>query len=109
MQTAGERGVQTDGSARQGLKSLGEISALIPIIGALTVAASLSAVIWRRRTRLAAMKTWGYDHIQLWRALLLESVILLVIGCVETTILGLYARVCRSLVEGYHRFPASFL
>ena len=59
VQTAREREIQTDESARQGLKSLGEISALILITGALAVAASLSAVIWQRRARLAAMKTMG--------------------------------------------------
>ena len=90
VQTAREREVQTDESARQGLKSLGEISTLILITGALSVAASLSAVIWQRRARLATMKIWGYDHIKLWRSLLLESVILLVVGCVDGAILGLY-------------------
>ncbi len=109
VQTAREREVQTDESARQGLKSLGEISTLILITGALSVAASLSAVIWQRRARLATMKIWGYDHIKLWRSLLLESVILLVVGCVDGAILGLYGHTLADRwLSATTDFPAPF-
>jgi putative ABC transport system permease protein len=108
-QTFREREVQTDESARQGLRSLGNISLLILISGALAVAASLSAAIWQRRTRLAAMKTWGYDYVQLWRSLLLESLILLMIGCLDGAVLGLYGH---ALADRWLRittdFPAPF-
>jgi putative ABC transport system permease protein len=109
VQTFREREVQTDRSARQGLSSLGAISTLILITGALAVAASLSATIWQRRGRLAAMKTWGYDYLQLWRSILLESAILLVIGCAEGAVLGLYGH---ALADRWLRlttdFPAPF-
>lgn len=109
VQTSREREAQTDNSARQGLKSLGYISILILITGALAVAASLSAVIWQRRARLAAMKTWGYDHIQLWRSLLLESIILLVVGCVDGAILGLYGHALADRwLSATTDFPAPF-
>jgi putative ABC transport system permease protein len=109
VQTFREREAQTDNSARQGLSSLGEISTLLLVTGALAVAASLSAAIWQRRARLAAMKTWGYDNVQLWRSILLESVILLVIGCADGAILGLYGH---DLADRWLRlttdFPAPF-
>jgi putative ABC transport system permease protein len=109
VQTFREREAQTDNSARQGLRSLGEISMLILITGALAVAASLSAAIWQRRARFAAMKTWGYDHVQLWRSMLLESIILLFIGCADGAILGLYGH---ALADRWLRaatdFPAPF-
>lgn len=109
VQTFREREVQTDNSARQGLRSLGEISMLILITGALAIAASLSAAIWQRRARFAAMKTWGYDHVQLWRSMLLESLILLIIGCADGAILGLYGH---ALADRWLRaatdFPAPF-
>jgi putative ABC transport system permease protein len=109
VQTFREREVQTDRSARQGLSSLGAIATLILITGALAVAASLGATISQRRTRLAAMKTWGYDYLQLWRSILLESAILLAIGCVEGAILGLYGHM---LADRWLRlttdFPAPF-
>ncbi len=109
VQTAHEREAQTDQSVRQGLSSLGAISTLLLLTGALAVAASLSAAIWQRRARLSAMKTWGYDHLQLWRSILLESSILLVIGCVEGAALGLYGH---ALADRWLRattdFPAPF-
>jgi putative ABC transport system permease protein len=109
VQTFREREAQTDASARQGLRSLGQISTLLLITGALAIAASLSAVIWQRRSRLAAMKTWGYDHLQLWRSLLLESAIVLAVGCADGTILGVYGH---ALADRWLRlttdFPAPF-
>jgi putative ABC transport system permease protein len=108
-QTFREREAQTDASARQGLRSLGQISTLLLITGALAIAASLSAAIWQRRSRLAAMKTWGYDHLQLWRSLLLESTIVLGVGCVDGAILGVYGH---ALADRWLRlttdFPAPF-
>jgi putative ABC transport system permease protein len=109
VQTFRERETQTDDSARQGLSSLGAISTLLLLTGTLAVAGSLSAAIWQRRTRLSAMKTWGYDHLQLWWSILLESGILLVIGCAEGAILGLYGH---ALADRWLRsttdFPAPF-
>ena len=109
VQTFREREAQTNASARQGLRSLGQISTLLLITGALAIAASLSAVIWQRRSRLAAMKTWGYDHLQLWRSLLLESAIVLAIGCANGAILGVYGH---NLADRWLRlttnFPAPF-
>ncbi len=109
VQTFRESEAQADASARQGLRSLGQISTLLLITGALAIAASLSAAIWQRRTRLAAMKTWGYDHLQLWRSLLLESAIVLAVGCVNGTILGVYGH---ELADRWLRlttdFPAPF-
>jgi putative ABC transport system permease protein len=109
VQTSGEREAQTDRTVRQGLRSLGEISTLLLLTGALAIAASLGAAIWQRRARLAAMKTWGYDQLQLWRSLLLESVTLLTIGCVEGAVLGVYGH---ALADRWLRlttdFPAPF-
>ncbi len=109
VQTFRESEAQADASARQGLRSLGQISTLLLITGALAIAASLSAAIWQRRTRLAAMKTWGYDHLQLWRSLLLESAIVLAVGCLNGTILGVYGH---ELADRWLRlttdFPAPF-
>ncbi len=109
VQTFRQREAQTDNSARQGLSSLGAISTLLLVTGALAIAASLSAAIWQRRARLSAMKTWGYDPLRLWWSILLESAILLVIGCAEGAILGLYGH---ALADRWLRsttdFPAPF-
>jgi putative ABC transport system permease protein len=109
VQTVYEREAQADGDLRQGLSALGQISTLLLITGALAVAASLGAAIWQRRARLAAMKTWGYDHLQLWRSLLLEGVILLGLGCFDGALLGIYGH---ALADRWLRlttdFPAPF-
>jgi putative ABC transport system permease protein len=109
VQTFREREIQADRYLRQGLGALGQISTLILITGAIAIAASLAAVIWQRRPRMAAMKTWGYDELQLWRSLLAECAILLGIGCAGGAVLGLYGH---ALADRWLRlttdFPAPF-
>ena len=78
--TAEERAALSAASARQGLRTLGEISTLLLVAAALAVASALSATIWQRRARLAALKIQGYDAGQLWRAVLLESVVTIGVG-----------------------------
>ncbi len=108
-QTFQERETLTDSNARQALQTLGQIAMLLLFAGAIAVAASLSAVIWQRRARLAAMKTQGFDHWQLWRSLILESTILLGIGCLVGAVSGVYGH---ALADRWLRlttgFPAPF-
>jgi putative ABC transport system permease protein len=79
VQTLGERESQYEQSARQGVKSLSEISMLVLIAAALAIACALSATISARRVDIAARKTEGYDTKQLWRSLLYESATLEVV------------------------------
>ncbi|HYM67596.1 MAG TPA: FtsX-like permease family protein, partial [Patescibacteria group bacterium] len=81
VQTFHERQRQYAADSRQGLQALSEIATLLLIAAALAVASALSAAIWQRRPRLASLKIQGYDTAQLWRALLLESAIVLGVGC----------------------------
>jgi putative ABC transport system permease protein len=109
VQTLDERERQYDENARQGLQSLDEISTLLLIAAALSVALALGAVIWQRRARLASLKIQGFDHHQLWRALLLESLILLGIGCADGALLGVYGHALASRwLELATGFPAPF-
>jgi putative ABC transport system permease protein len=109
VQTLHERERQYDANARQGLTALSEISTLLLIAAALAVAAALSASIWQRRPRLASLKIQGYDTGQLWRALLLESAIVLGVGCLIGAVAGVYGHALASrwlrLQTG---FPAPF-
>ena len=89
VQTLDERQRQYDANARQGLSALEDISKLLLVAAALAVAAALSATIWQRRPRLASLKIQGYDSEQLWRALLLESAIVLGAGCAVGTLAGI--------------------
>jgi putative ABC transport system permease protein len=109
VRTSGERAAESEASARQGLRTLGEIATLLLIAAALSVASALSAVIWQRRAKLASLRIQGFDYRQLWRALLLESLILLSIGSADGALLGVYGHALASrwlkLTTG---FPAPF-
>lgn len=109
IQTFRERQTQYAADSRQGLYALSEISTLLLIAAALAVASALSAAIWQRRARLASLKIQGYDTAQLWRALLLESAIVLGIGCAVGAVAGIYGH---ALASRWLRletdFPAPF-
>jgi putative ABC transport system permease protein len=109
VQTLAERRAQYAALSRQGLVSLSQISALLLIAAALAVASALSAAIWQRRPRLAALKIQGFDRRQLWRALLLESGIVLTVGCSAGAILGIYGHALASrYLQTTTGFPAPF-
>jgi putative ABC transport system permease protein len=109
VETLGEREASYKESARQGIKSLSEIATLLLIATSLAIAAALSAAILQRRARLASLKADGFDSRQLWRSLLIESTILIAIGCLDGAILGTYGHALASrwlkLSVG---FPAPF-
>jgi putative ABC transport system permease protein len=90
VQTFGERRHQYADDSRQGLQALSQIATLLLIAAALAVASALSAAIWQRRARLASLKIQGYDTAQLWRALLLESAVVLGVGCADGAVFGVY-------------------
>ncbi len=62
---------------------------LLLAAASLAIAAALSTAVLQRRARLASLKSDGFDSRQLWRSLLLESAILIAIGCVDGAILGI--------------------
>jgi putative ABC transport system permease protein len=109
VQTLGERQAQYAADSRQGLHALSEISSLLLIAAALAVASALSAALWQRRARLASLKIQGYETGQLWRAMLLESTIVLGVGCVIGAGAGVYGH---ALATRWLRlttaFPAPF-
>ncbi len=109
VETLAEREAIYEESARQGIKSLSQIAVLLLIATSLAIASALSAAIWQRRARLASLKSQGFDSKQLWRSLLLESVILMGIGCLDGAILGVYGHALASRwLEVSVGFPAPF-
>jgi putative ABC transport system permease protein len=109
VKTTAESAAEADASARQGLRTLGQISTLLLIAASLAVAAALSATIWQRRTRLASLKIQGYAPAQLWCGLLLESGIMLGVGSTVGAVVGVYGHALAShwltITTG---FPAPF-
>lgn len=109
VETFEERKRRYDESARQGIQSLNEICTLLLIASAMAIAAALSAALWQRRRRLAALRSMGFDTPQLWRSLLLESAILLGIGCLDGVVFGVYGHALASRwLEKSVGFPAPF-
>jgi predicted lysophospholipase L1 biosynthesis ABC-type transport system permease subunit len=109
VQSLSERKAQYEQSARQGVRSLTEISTLILIAAALAIACALGATISARKTDLAARKADGYGTKQLWCSLLWEGTVLLGVGALDGAICGIYGHALASrwlrLSQG---FPAPF-
>jgi putative ABC transport system permease protein len=109
VETFAQRKRRFEESARQGIKSLSQIATLLLIATSLAIAAALSATVLQRRARIGSLKADGFDSRQLWRSLLLESTILVAIGCLDGAILGIYGHALASrwlkLSVG---FPAPF-
>lgn len=105
VQTSAERIAEVKIIGRQGLSVLGDVSNLLLLISALALAAALSTTIYQRRGRLASLKAQGFDRLQLWRGVLIESAVVLGIGCMDGAILGLYGH---ALADRYLRVSTSF-
>ncbi|HZL47956.1 MAG TPA: FtsX-like permease family protein [Solirubrobacteraceae bacterium] len=74
---------------RQGLTRLSQIATLILIAAILAMAAAMGALIWQRRPRLAKLKLEGFAHTELWQTIVLESFLLVGVGCTTGAIFGL--------------------
>jgi putative ABC transport system permease protein len=96
-------------STRQSLARLMQIRLLVLIAAVLAMAAAMGAMIWQRRPRLADMKVDGFRRDVLWRALLIESVLLLGTGCSTGAIFGIYGQVLLShALASVTGFPVVF-
>jgi putative ABC transport system permease protein len=78
--------------SRVALARLSEIAELILLAGVLAMAAAIGAMIWQRRPRLAKLKLEGLPRADLWHTMLLESLLLLGVGCTTGAVFGLYGQ-----------------
>ncbi len=76
----------------QALANLTQIATLILIAAVLAMAAAIAAIVWQRRPRLAKLKLEGFPRVELWHTILLESLLLLGVGCAAGAIFGLYGQ-----------------
>lgn len=93
VETRDERTERHYGTASDALSRLTQISILVIVSAMLAMAAAMGGMIWQRRDTLAALKVHGYPEGELWRALLLESGLLLGTGCLIGAAFGLYGQV----------------
>lgn len=109
VETAAERERQHFALAAQGLSRLTQIRILVLIAATLAVVGALGAMIWQRRDRVAALKCHGFREGVLWRWLLCESAVLLIVGCSIGAIFGLYAQLLGShFLAAVTGFPVVF-
>jgi putative ABC transport system permease protein len=78
--------------SRQGLQRLTQIATLILAVAVLAMAAAIANMLWLRRPRLAKLKLEGFPRGELWRTVLLESLLLLAVGCLTGALFGLYGQ-----------------
>jgi putative ABC transport system permease protein len=78
--------------SRQGLQRLTQIATLILIAAVLAMAAAMGNMVWQRRPRLAKLKLEGFSRVELWRTIMLESLLLLGAGCLSGAAFGLYGQ-----------------
>jgi putative ABC transport system permease protein len=91
-ETAEAHAGQQRALSRQGLERLTQIATLILIAAVLAMAAAMGNMVWQRRPRLAKLKLEGFPRAELWRTILLESLLLLGVGCLSGAVFGLYGQ-----------------
>jgi len=108
-QTTAERDAQFRALARDGLQRLSQISTVLVIAAAFSLAAGTIAAIWQRRVSLSVLRLAGHLPGDLWRLLIIEAAVVLMTGCVAGIAAGVigHALLGRwlALTTGY---PAPF-
>jgi putative ABC transport system permease protein len=89
VETAAEREQRQRQTARQGLARLTQIAGLMLGAAALAMAAAMGAMVWQRRQRIAAVKLLGISTRRVWHALLIETAVLLIVGCTLGALFGI--------------------
>jgi putative ABC transport system permease protein len=92
VETAQQHEAKLKAITRQGLERLSQIATLILVAAVLAMAAAMGAMIWQRRPRLAKLKLEGFARVELWHTLVLESVMLLGVGCFSGAVVGLFGQ-----------------
>jgi putative ABC transport system permease protein len=92
VQTAEHHADTLRSITRQGLTRLSQIATLILVAAVMAMAAAMGAMIWQRRPRLAKLKLEGFPHRELWYTIVLESLMLLGVGCFTGAVFGLFGQ-----------------
>jgi putative ABC transport system permease protein len=92
VQSARAHADEQNALSRQGLQRLSQIATLILVVAVLAMAAAIGTMVWQRRPRLAKLKLEGFSRSELWRTILLESLLALAVACVTGALVGLYGQ-----------------
>jgi putative ABC transport system permease protein len=93
VETSDQRLSRIKRLTRQGLDRLSQISTLMLVAAAFAMATAMSAAVWQQRSRLAVLRMLGFDTGQVWRVLLLQSALVLVVGAALGATFGLAGQV----------------
>lgn len=109
VETQAERIDRHRVSTSDGLARLSQISILVLLSAMLAMAAAMGGMIWQRRPALAGLKVHGYSEGELWKALLVESGLLLGTGCLIGAAFGLFGQILLSrALETITGFPVLY-
>jgi putative ABC transport system permease protein len=89
VQSAEQHAARQRALSRQGLARLTQIATLVLVGAVLAIAAAMGTLLWQRRARLAKLKLEGFHRAELWRTVVLESVLLVGAGCTTGALFGL--------------------
>jgi putative ABC transport system permease protein len=92
VQSAQAHAREQNALSSQGLQRLTQIATLILVVAVLAMASAIANMVWQRRPRLAKLKLEGFPRNELWRTILLESMLLLAVGCLAGAVFGLYGQ-----------------
>jgi putative ABC transport system permease protein len=110
VETRSQREQRLRATSRQGLSRLTQITSLVLIAAILAMATAMGAMIWQRRPLLADMKVDGFGKGVLWRSLVVESALLLGVGCSIGAVFGLCGQLLLShtltVVTGFPVVPS---
>jgi putative ABC transport system permease protein len=90
VKTAPQAVEDARGIVRDGLARLRQISTLLLIAAAVAIAVAMTATIRDRRPQLAAYAIEGWSRAALWRALMAETAMILLAGCLAGAVAGTY-------------------
>lgn len=90
VQTTAENVEDARGIVRDGLARLRQIETLLLIAAAVAIAVAMVATIRERRPQLAAYAIEGWSRFELWRALMAETAMILLAGCLVGIAAGTY-------------------
>ena len=109
VRTAASRAQRQQALNAAALVRLTQIATVVPIAAVLAMAAAIGGILWQRRPSLARLKLEGLRRAQLWRAVLLESMLLTAVGCLAGAAFGLYgAQLADRALADAINFPVSY-
>jgi putative ABC transport system permease protein len=93
VETTRQRTLRHYATAENALSRLDQISKLVLTSAVLAMATAMGGMLWQRRPSVARLKVDAFSELELWTALMLESLLTLGTGCLLGACLGLYGQV----------------